>query len=98
MQLLCFFVFVFFSWLLYITVFVYMLFVDLLLMLIKSSNNKKSCRLDYCNSILYNVPMNKTDRQQRLQKQCERILIKSPHREHITLVLKKTLKIEDGII
>ena len=26
-----------------------------------------SCRLDYCNSILYNVPKSKTDRLQRLQ-------------------------------
>ena len=45
-----------------------------------------SCRLDYCNSLLYNVPMHKTDRLQRLQNQCARILIKSPRREHITPV------------
>ena len=45
-----------------------------------------SCRLDYCNSILYNVPMHKTDRLQRLQNQCARILTKSPRREHITPV------------
>ena len=37
-----------------------------------------SCRLDYCNSILYNVPKSKTDRLQRLQNQCARILTKSP--------------------
>ena len=48
-----------------------------------------SCRLDYCNSILYNVPRRKTDRLQRLQDQCARILTKSPRREHITPVLKK---------
>ena len=48
-----------------------------------------SCRLDYCNVILYNVPKSKTDRLQRLQNQCARILTKSPHREHITPVLKK---------
>ena len=29
-----------------------------------------SCRLDYCNSILYNVPKSKTNRLQRLQNQC----------------------------
>ena len=42
-----------------------------------------SCRLDYCNSLLYNVPTHKTD---RLQNQCARILIKSQRGEHITLV------------
>ena len=35
-----------------------------------------SCRLDYCNYILYNVPKSKTDRLQRLQNQCARILTK----------------------
>ena len=40
-----------------------------------------SCRLDYCNSILYNVSKSKTDRLQRLQNQCARILTKSPRRE-----------------
>ena len=43
-----------------------------------------SCRLDYCNSILYNVPKSKTDRLQRLQNQCACILTKSSRREHIT--------------
>ena len=59
-----------------------------------------SCRLDYCNSILYNVPKSKTDRLQRLQNQCAHILTKSPHREHITPVLMKLhwLKIQDRII
>ena len=45
-----------------------------------------SCRLDYCNSLLHNVPTHKTDRLQRLQNQCARILTKSPRREHITPV------------
>ena len=45
-----------------------------------------SCRLDYCNSILYNVPRGKTDRLERLQNQIARILTKSPRREHITPV------------
>ena len=59
-----------------------------------------SCRLDYCNSILYNVPKSKTDRLQRLQNQCARILTKSSRREHITPILKKIhwLKIQDRII
>ena len=48
-----------------------------------------SCRLDYCNYILYNIPKSKTDRFQRLQNQCARVLTKSPRREHITPVLKK---------
>ena len=58
-----------------------------------------SCRLDYCNSLLYNVPTHKTDRLQRLQNQCARILTKSPCREHITPVLKSLhwLKIQDRI-
>ena len=45
-----------------------------------------SCRLDYCNSLLYNVTTHKTDRLQRLQNQCARILTKLPRREHITPV------------
>ena len=59
-----------------------------------------SCRLDYCNTILYNVPRNKTDRLLRLQNQCARILKKSPRKEHITPVLKKLhwLKIQDRIV
>ena len=59
-----------------------------------------SCRLDYCNSILHNVPKSKTDRLQRLQNQWARILTKSPRREHITPVLMKLhwLKIQDRII
>ena len=59
-----------------------------------------SCRLDYCNYIVYNVPRSKTDRLQRLQNQCARILTKSPCREHITPVLRKLhwLKIQDRII
>ena len=59
-----------------------------------------SCRLDYCNYIMYNVTKSKTDLLQRLQNQCARILTKSPRREHITPVLKKLhwLKIQDRII
>ena len=58
-----------------------------------------SCRLDYCNSLLYNVPTLKTDRLQRFQNQCARILTKSQRREHITPVLKSLqwLKIQDRI-
>ena len=58
-----------------------------------------NCRLDYCNSLLYNVPTHKIDRLQRLQNQCARILTKSPRREHITPVLKSLhwLKIQDRI-
>ena len=44
------------------------------------------CRLDYCNSLMYNVPTHKTDRMQSLQNQYARILTKSPCSEHITPV------------
>ena len=59
-----------------------------------------SCRFDYCNSIMYNVPRSNTDRLQRLQNQCARILTKLSRREHITPVLSKIhlLKIQDRII
>ena len=59
-----------------------------------------SCRLDYYNYIMYNVPRSKTVRLQRLQNQCARIITKSPRREHITPVLKNLhwLKIQDIII
>ena len=58
-----------------------------------------NCRLDYCNSLLYKVPLHKTDRLHRLQNQCARILTKSPRREHITPALKSLhwLKIQDRI-
>ena len=49
-----------------------------------------SCRLGYCNYIMYNVLRSKTDRIQRLQNQCARILTKSQRRKHITPVLKKS--------
>ena len=57
-----------------------------------------SCRLDYCNSLLY-IHTHKTDRLQRLQNQCARILAKSPRREHITPVVKSLywLKTQDRI-
>ena len=58
-----------------------------------------SCRLDYCNSLLYNIPTHKTDCLQKLQNQWARILTKSLRREHITPVLKSlhSLKLHDRI-
>ena len=58
-----------------------------------------SCRLYYCNFLLYNVPTHKTDRLQIFQNQCARILTKSPRKEDITPVLKSLhwLKIQDRI-
>ena len=46
------------------------------------------CRLDYSNSILCNVPTNKTHRLKQLQNKCVRILTQSPHRENTTPVWK----------
>ena len=42
------------------------------------------CRAYFYNSMMYNVPTNKADRLQKLQKQCARRLTKSSRREHIT--------------
>ena len=56
-------------------------------------------RLDYCNSILYNLPDSKISRLQRIQNQAARILTRSPRREHITPVLKQLhwLKVRERI-
>ena len=59
-----------------------------------------SSRLDFCNSILYNLPNNKIERLQRIQNQAARILTRSPRRNHITPVLRELhwLRINDRII
>ena len=47
--------------------------------------------LDYCNGILFNLPKNKIERLQRIQRiqnQAARMLKKIPRRNHITPVLK----------
>ena len=56
--------------------------------------------LDYCNSVLYNLPNNSILRLQRIQNQAARILTKTPHRDHITEVLIDLhwLKIEERIV
>ena len=48
-----------------------------------------SSRLNYCNSIHYNLPDTKIGRLQIVQNQGARILTSSPSREHITPVLKQ---------
>ena len=54
-------------------------------------------RLDFCNSILYNLPNNKIERLQRIQNQAARLLTRSPRRNHITPVLRELhwLRISD---
>ena len=46
-----------------------------------------STRLDYCNSVLYNLPKSRILRLQRIQILAVRILTKTPRRAHITEVL-----------
>ena len=59
-----------------------------------------SIRLDYCTSILYNLPKNSILRLQRIQNQAARILTKTPRRDHITEVLIDLhwLRIEERIV
>ena len=46
-----------------------------------------STHLDYCNSVLYNLPKSSILRLQRIQNQAARILTRTPRRDHITEVL-----------
>ena len=56
-------------------------------------------RLDFCNSIIYNIPNNNIEILQRIQNQAARMLKRVPRRNHITPVLKELhwLKIHDRI-
>ena len=57
-------------------------------------------RLDFCNSILYNLPNNKIERLQRIKKQAAHMLKRIPRRNHITPSLRELhwLKFHDRII
>ena len=57
-------------------------------------------RLDFCNSILYNLPNKHIERLQRIQNQAARMLKRIPRRNHITPVLRELhwLRIHDRII
>ena len=57
-------------------------------------------RLDFCNSILYNLPNKQIERLQRIQNQAARMLKRIPRRNHITPVLREVhwLRIHDRII
>ena len=56
-------------------------------------------RLDFCNSILYNLPNKQIERLQRIQNQAARMLKRIPRRNHITAVLRELhwLRIHDRI-
>ena len=51
-------------------------------------NNAQTC-IDFCNSILYNLPNNKIARLQRIHNQAARMLKRIPRRNHITPVLRE---------
>ena len=57
-------------------------------------------RLDFCNSILYNLPNKQIERLQRIQNQAARMLKRISRRNHITPVLRELhlLRIHDIII
>ena len=59
-----------------------------------------SNRLDYCNSVLYNLPKSSILRLQIIQNQAARILTRTPRRDHITEVLIDLhwLKIKERIV
>ena len=59
-----------------------------------------STRLDYCNSVLYNLPKSSILRLQIIQNQAARILTRTPRRDHITEVLIDLhwLKIKERIV
>ena len=59
-----------------------------------------STRLDYCYSVLYNLPKSSILRLQRIQNQAARILTRTPCRDHITEVLIDLhwLKIKERIV
>ena len=57
-------------------------------------------RLDFCNTILYNLPNKQIERLQRIQNQAARMVKRIPRRNHITPVLRELhwLRIHDRII
>ena len=56
--------------------------------------------LDYCNSVLYNLPKSSILSLQRIQNQAARILTRTPRRDHITEVVIDLhwLKIKERIV
>ena len=59
-----------------------------------------STRLDYCNSVLYNLPRRSISILQIIQNQAASILTRTPRRDHITEVLTDLhwLKIKERIV
>ena len=46
-------------------------------------------RLDYCNSLLHNIPLSQTARLQRVQNNAARLITRTSKHDHFTLVLKE---------
>ena len=46
------------------------------------------CKLDYCNSLYYNIPKSQTNRLQVIQNSLARAVVKAPKVCHVTPILK----------
>ena len=57
-------------------------------------------RLDYCNSLLYNLSLSSIEQLQKIQNQAARILTKTPRRDHFSEVLVSLhwLRIQQRIV
>ena len=55
----------------------------------EAAKSAVTSRLDYCNSLLHNIPLSQTARLQRVQNNAARVITRTSKYDHITLVLKE---------